>query len=57
MAADLRQKFGIDSELVQSSGGVFEVEFNDKLLFSKHSLGRFPGDTEVQDLIRGEHHH
>ncbi|MBP7864197.1 Rdx family protein [bacterium] len=57
MAADLRTKFGLNSELVQSSGGVFEIEFKDKLLFSKHSLGRFPEDNEVQDLIRGEHHH
>jgi selenoprotein W-related protein len=39
-----------DVELVESSGGVFEVSRNGKLLFSKKQLGRFPTDAEVDGL-------
>ncbi len=35
------------SELVASSGGVFEVSVDGKLVFSKKSLGRFPEPGEV----------
>jgi selenoprotein W-related protein len=34
-----------------SSGGVFEVSVDDRLVFSKKSLGRFPEDGEVRRLI------
>jgi selenoprotein W-related protein len=39
--------------LIKSSGGVFEVEDRGTLIFSKKSLGRFPADYEVLDIIRG----
>lgn len=39
-----------DVELVESSGGVFEVSRDGKLLFSKKQLGRFPTDEEVDAL-------
>ena len=34
-------------ELIESSGGVFEVTVDGKLIFSKRELGRFPEDEEV----------
>jgi selenoprotein W-related protein len=39
-----------DVELVKSSGGVFEISRDGKLLFSKKKLGRFPTDEEVDAL-------
>jgi selenoprotein W-related protein len=38
---------------VASSGGVFEVTVDGKLLFSKKSLSRFPEDGEIAGMIRG----
>lgn len=38
--------------VVPSSGGVFEISIDGKLLFSKAELGRFPEDGEAEDLIR-----
>lgn len=38
--------------IIPSSGGVFEVKFDDKLVFSKKELNRFPNDNEVEELIR-----
>jgi selenoprotein W-related protein len=43
---------GISSELEQSSGGVFEVEYAGKLVFSKKKLGRFPDIGEIVKLIK-----
>lgn len=52
MAAELKEVFGFDSELVKSEGGVFEIELGGNLIFSKASLGRFPEDGEIQKLVK-----
>jgi selT/selW/selH-like putative selenoprotein len=39
-------------ELVKSSGGVFEVFRDGKLLFSKKELKRFPTDEEVDGFLK-----
>ncbi len=39
-------------ELVESSGGVFEITRDGKPLFSKKKLGRFPTDAEVDALAK-----
>jgi selenoprotein W-related protein len=39
-------------ELVESSGGVFEITRDGKLLFSKKQLGRFPYDKEIDALAK-----
>lgn len=40
-----------DVQLVESSGGVFEITVNGELRFSKKSEGRFPTDEEVAAII------
>ena len=56
-ALSLRDKlsnlFGIESELIESGGGVFEVKLNNNLIFSKKQLDRFPRDGEVENFIQG----
>jgi selenoprotein W-related protein len=37
---------------VPSRGGVFEVTVDDRLVFSKKALGRFPNEGEVVKLLR-----
>jgi selenoprotein W-related protein len=39
--------------LVPSSGGVFEVEVNDALIFSKKAAGRHAATGEIVSLVRG----
>lgn len=41
----------MEAELIRSSGGVFEVELDGELLFSKRALGRFPEAGEVEGEI------
>jgi len=52
LAADLKQEMDLQSELVEKSGGVFEVYLDDELVFSKNELGRFPNDGEVLALLQ-----
>jgi selenoprotein W-related protein len=43
---------GAESRLIRSSGGVFEVEADGRLVFSKKKLGRFPDDGEIVALVK-----
>ena len=58
----LKNKFGINVTLLESSGGVFEVFLQKEpagkdapsqkiSIFSKKELNRFPNQNEVEDLI------
>lgn len=51
MAAELEDSLSEGSELIQSSGGVFEVEDNGKLIFSKKALHRFPANGEIIAIL------
>jgi len=48
---EIQNKFSADVEILEGSGGVFEVELNGDSIFSKKKLGRFPNENEVIDLI------
>ena len=48
LKADLENNFpDIQIELIESSGGVFEVKKDGELIFSKKQLGRFPEHEEI----------
>lgn len=52
-ARDLvKEKFKTNVDLVASSGGVFEITVDDKLVFSKKKEDRFPTDNELIELVR-----
>ena len=56
MSESLRKKFGANTTLIESSGGVFEVYNNLPTrvkIFSKKELGRFPNKDEVEELLEG----
>jgi selT/selW/selH-like putative selenoprotein len=37
----------VEAELIASDGGVFEVEIDGQLVFSKKALDRFPAEEEI----------
>ena len=41
----------LDAELIRGGGGIFDVEVDGRLVFSKHQTGRFPNPGEVASLI------
>lgn len=51
MAEVIKNKLGIESELIKSSGGVFEITSENRLIFSKKEQGRFPTEDEVLESI------
>jgi selenoprotein W-related protein len=51
LAAELKEKLGLESELVASHGGVFEVSVGGKKVFSKKQTGRFPEPGEIVGLL------
>lgn len=53
MAAEIKESYPDASvELVEASGGLFEVTVDGELVFSKKSLGRHAEPGEVVGLIR-----
>jgi selT/selW/selH-like putative selenoprotein len=54
LAAELKQSFpDVEVDLIPSSGGVFEVEVNGELVFSKMASRWHAEPGEVLGLIRG----
>ena len=51
MAAKIRETAGVESKLVPSSGGAFEIRVNDQLLHSKLETGEWPDfDAVAHDI-------
>ena len=54
LEVELKTKFPkVDTKLISSGGGVFEITLDNNLIFSKKALERFPEEGEVEKLIRG----
>ena len=50
----MEKELGAKVELIRSSGGVFEVTADGKLVYSKKATGEFPGEDELlKRLARG----
>ena len=49
-SAELKLK-GVSVELIKGSNGVFDVEIDGKLVYSKRNTGRFPYPGELTFLI------
>lgn len=38
-------------EMIKGGGGIFEVRVDDKLIFSKKQVGRFPEPSEILNQL------
>ena len=50
VSAELKSK-GVSVELIKGSNGVFDVEIDGKLVYSKRNTGSFPNLGELLTLI------
>ncbi|MBP2646905.1 MAG: Rdx family [Gemmatimonadetes bacterium] len=51
--AELKKAFpDIETDLIPSSGGVFDVVVDGKLVFSKKAVGRHAKPGEIVDLLK-----
>jgi len=46
----LRER-GVEATATPGGKGQFDVVSNGELVFSKHAVGRFPGEDEVERLV------
>ena len=46
----LRER-GVDASATPGGRGQFDVIRDGELVFSKHDVGRFPGESEVERLV------
>lgn len=40
--------------LIPSSGGVYEISFEDELIYSKKETGEYPDDSNLVEIVRGK---
>lgn len=45
--AAIREARGVEADLVRGDNGIFDVEVDGRLVFSKHEAGRFPDPDEI----------
>ena len=48
----MQREFGLEAELIASGDGVFEVELDGDLIYSKKANGRHAEPGEVAGLVR-----
>jgi len=51
LATALKKKYSVESTLIEKGNGIFDVEVDGKMIFSKHKAGRFPGESEIINLV------
>lgn len=58
MAQELLSTFSDELDSVAlmpaKQGGVFEIRYNDRIIWSRKEMGRFPEITELKQLLRDE---
>jgi selT/selW/selH-like putative selenoprotein len=47
LAAFLKKHFAAEVDLIKSSGGVFEIMVDGRLLYSKKATGVFPDEAQL----------
>ncbi len=52
MADAIKDEIGVEAVLVKGSGGVFDVEADGTLIYSKHKTGQFPGHYDVINQLK-----
>jgi len=52
VAAELKKELGVDVQLIKGSHGIFDVNKDGKLIYSKDKSGRFPNAGEVSALLK-----
>ncbi len=51
LAATLKERFDVDTELIEGGNGIFDVVVDGRLIFSKKETGRFPENEEIVTLL------
>jgi len=52
LAEAIKKEFAVDAEMIEGSGGVFDVHVDGTQIWNKKDVGRFPEHAEIIDKMR-----
>ena len=52
MAAKIKAAFGVETFLIEGAGGIFDVNVDGKIVYSKHETGEFPDEDALIESLR-----
>ena len=55
LASEIKNKYGVETELVKGVKGIFDVYVDGKLVFSRYEAKRFPEPQDIFDKIGAAH--
>jgi len=55
LASEIKNKYGVDADLVPGVKGIFDVHVDGKLVFSRYEEKRFPEPQDIFDRIGAAH--
>jgi selenoprotein W-related protein len=55
LASEIKNKYGVDAELVKGVKGIFDVYVDGKPVFSRYEEKRFPEPKDIFDRIGSAH--
>ena len=55
LASEIKNRYGVDAELIKGVKGIFDVYVDGKLVFSRYEEKRFPEPQDIFDKIGAAH--
>lgn len=53
MAAKIKDTLGEETFIIEGAGGIFDVNVDGKLIYSKHETGEFPDEDALVKELQG----
>ena len=55
LAEKLKTSLKLETDLIKGSNGIFDVELDGKLVYSKNETGEFPDEESLIQKIKSDH--
>ena len=55
LAEKLKTSLKLETDLIKGSNGIFDVELDGKLVYSKRETGEFPDEESLVQKIKSDH--
>ena len=55
LAEKLKTSLKLETDLIKGSNGIFDVELDGKLVYSKNETGEFPDEESLVQKIKSDH--
>ena len=55
LAEKLKTSLKLETDLIKGSNGIFDVELDGKLVYSKRETGEFPDEESLIQKIKSDH--